>query len=178
MNTKDNSQNQLVKDCIFESLMILMKKKEFKNITITDITNKAGVSRMAYYRNYNYKEDIIITYLDKLFEQYLSEIENYKDHNIYQFAYNFFSYFSRQESMILTLIKANMQTLLLNRFDKYLYLLLNDIFNKNTKKITKKYDIDFLSGGLYKILIHWIEDGKRESNEEMATLFCNFLKLK
>jgi len=46
--------------------MIIMKRKDFNEISITEITQKAGVSRMAFYRNYKSKEDIIINYIDAL----------------------------------------------------------------------------------------------------------------
>ncbi len=54
----NNTTNRLVRKCIFTSLMQLMEKKDFQQITVTEITGRAGVSRMAYYRNYTSKEDI------------------------------------------------------------------------------------------------------------------------
>ena len=47
-------------DYIYQALIELMKQKPYDRITITDITKKAGVSRMAYYRNYQEKDDILI----------------------------------------------------------------------------------------------------------------------
>ena len=44
---------------IIDSLFALMKKKKYEDISITDITNKAGVGRVSFYRNFNTKEDII-----------------------------------------------------------------------------------------------------------------------
>ena len=52
----------LVKKCIVDALLILMNEKDFDDISITEICNKAGVSRMAYYRNYYTKKDIILEY--------------------------------------------------------------------------------------------------------------------
>lgn len=46
-----NESNRLVKDCITTAFIELMKVRDYNTITITDITKKAGVSRMAYYRN-------------------------------------------------------------------------------------------------------------------------------
>ena len=115
----NNSQNKLVKECIFTSLMILMEKKNFQEISITDITNKAGVSRMAYYRNYKSKEDIITNYLDELFEEYLNEITKYEKINVYEFAYRYFVYFRKHEKVIKNLIRANICIMILKMFDKY-----------------------------------------------------------
>ena len=61
---KPNEINILTKECILTALLRLMDEKNYNDITITDITNLAGVSRMAYYRNYKSKEDILITHLE------------------------------------------------------------------------------------------------------------------
>ena len=82
-----NSQNQLVRESIFTALMILMERKSFSEITITEIVNKAGVSRMSYYRNYNSKEDIINIYLDEMFEEYMEIISNYEEYDRYHRKY-------------------------------------------------------------------------------------------
>lgn len=47
--------NALTKESIETALLALMKEKNFSSITITDIAKKAGVSRLAYYRNYSSK---------------------------------------------------------------------------------------------------------------------------
>lgn len=63
--SKDNDIHQLAVDCIYQALVQLMETKPYEDITITDITKKAGVSRMAYYRNYREKDDILIDHLKK-----------------------------------------------------------------------------------------------------------------
>ena len=73
------NSNKFIKECIVKSLVSLMKEKEFKNISITEITKKAGVSRMAYYRNYNFKEDILNDYMTTLIEDYKNKREENKD---------------------------------------------------------------------------------------------------
>ena len=60
---RENSAHRLAIDCIYEALIQLMEKKDYKDITITDITRKAGVSRMAYYRNYADKDEILLRHL-------------------------------------------------------------------------------------------------------------------
>ncbi|MDR3598180.1 TetR/AcrR family transcriptional regulator [Clostridium sp.] len=170
----NNSQNKLVKECIFSSLMILMEKKNFQEISITDITNKAGVSRMAYYRNYKSKEDIITNYLDELFEAYLNEITNYEKIDTYQFTYMYFVYFRRHKKLITNLIKANLSILILERFDKYLHLIFEEILHNDSSEKISKYEINYIAGGLYKVLIQWIDNGLEESDENMAKTICSF----
>lgn len=55
-----NSAHMLAIDCIYDALISLMKVKPYNKISVTDITERAGVSRMAYYRNYEEKDDILL----------------------------------------------------------------------------------------------------------------------
>ena len=55
-----NSAQILAIDCIYDALIALMKVKPYNKISVTDITERAGVSRMAYYRNYEEKDDILL----------------------------------------------------------------------------------------------------------------------
>ena len=68
----------LVKKCIVDALLILMNEKDFDDISITEICNKAGVSRMAYYRNYYTKKDIILEYLKDIGEDFKKESHKWK----------------------------------------------------------------------------------------------------
>ena len=55
-----NKKRELsVSDYITNSLFELMKKKPYADISITEITDKAKVNRVSFYRNFISKEDII-----------------------------------------------------------------------------------------------------------------------
>ncbi len=49
----------LVGAYITDALLLLMRKKDYKDISITEICEKAGVTRMSFYRNFESKEDIL-----------------------------------------------------------------------------------------------------------------------
>ena len=51
--------NRLTRECLQIALIRLMAEKDFDRITVTEITRLAGVSRTAFYRNYQTKEAII-----------------------------------------------------------------------------------------------------------------------
>ena len=74
-----NEANVLTKECIVTALLRLMETKSYANISITDITNLAGVSRMAYYRNYKSKDEILIKHLTDQEKKLLITIHGEKD---------------------------------------------------------------------------------------------------
>ena len=168
-NPSNNTINQFVKECIYTSLTTLMENQEFRDITITDITRKAGVSRMAYYRNYSSKEEILTGYLDELFQIYLSGLIEHDQIDAHQFTYKFFVYFRQHKTLILNLIRADLSLLILNRFDKYLFSIFEKLINRYPPTTSDTLYIHFLAGGLYKILIEWIENDLKESDEEMTS---------
>ena len=86
--TRQRKTSEFLRTCIFEALMLLLDQKKYEDITISELAEKAGVSRMTYYRTYENKEDVVIQFLksrtDSLLKQfdeggYHSRVEWYKD---------------------------------------------------------------------------------------------------
>lgn len=59
INQSNKELNQITKESIETAFLLLLESKEFEKISITELTKKAGVSRPAFYRNYESKEDIL-----------------------------------------------------------------------------------------------------------------------
>ncbi|NQJ22138.1 TetR/AcrR family transcriptional regulator [Streptococcus suis] len=57
--------NQLTKESIETALLFLLEKKELKQISVSELVRKAGVSRNAFYRNYKSKEEILEIYYER-----------------------------------------------------------------------------------------------------------------
>ena len=67
--------NRITKDSIQEALVYLLSKKDIDDISVTEIVNKAGVSRTAYYRNYQSKEDILKDFSMNVFNLIFSQLD-------------------------------------------------------------------------------------------------------
>ncbi|MCL1836870.1 MAG: TetR/AcrR family transcriptional regulator [Treponema sp.] len=64
---KPNRQSERTKSWIFDAVMILMNEKPYNKITVSDITEKAGIARTTFYRNYKEKDDVVFECLNKTF---------------------------------------------------------------------------------------------------------------
>lgn len=71
---KRKEANLHVKTSIINALIDLMKEKSFDAISVSEITARAGVSRVSYYRNFDSKEDILIGSLNDLMARFTEEI--------------------------------------------------------------------------------------------------------
>lgn len=178
MTTDYNSeQNIITKECIFTALMLLIETKRFQDISITEITNKAGVSRMAYYRNYSCKEDIIMFYLDALFDEFFSKLKEAEKFGQYQVSYLYFDYCRQQEKIVKNLIKSNITYLLEDKISQILPLIIEkDQARKIIESENMKYTVEFIAGGLYRLTVQWIRGGLKESSEEMAKMLSDIIQ--
>ncbi|MEK8127280.1 TetR family transcriptional regulator [Paenibacillus filicis] len=50
------------------ALFQLMEKKEYSQISITEIVDRAGLARQTFYRNFQDKDEILLGYLDRLLQ--------------------------------------------------------------------------------------------------------------
>ncbi|MCQ2287308.1 MAG: TetR/AcrR family transcriptional regulator [Bacteroidales bacterium] len=55
-HSRDN--NEFTKECLKTAIKEMAKTQEYKDISVTKLCERAGVSRMAFYRNYNIVSDV------------------------------------------------------------------------------------------------------------------------
>lgn len=172
---KGNPNHSQAKDYIFTALILLMEQNDYPNITVTDIAKKAGVSRMTYYRTYSSKEDILIQYFNDTASELLAEIKAQPDITPYQLAVSFFSFFQEHGSIVSILKKANLLELMFNNFIQNLQHFYKEIVGPTELDPKRNYHLYYSAGGLSLALILWIENGYKETPEEMARLITSFM---
>ncbi len=171
-----NSQNRIVKESIFSALMILMEKKSIKEISITAVAKTAGVSRMAFYRNYSSIEDIIINYLDENFVSYAQLLPPCGKDNCTESIGVFFTYFKNQSTLIRNLINSEMTHLLLESFSHFLHSLSRNIVcDRQLSPAMEKYSTEFIAGGIFNVVLEWAKDDMKESGEAMTEIVSRIL---
>ena len=77
---KRKEANLHVKNSIVSALIDLMREKNFEAISVSEITARAGVSRVSYYRNFDSKEDILTGSLKDLMDHFAEEINTIPGH--------------------------------------------------------------------------------------------------
>ena len=71
----NSEQKAFFQQCLYTALTTLMQEKKFEKISVGELCQRAGVSRMTYYRSYNNKEDILLQHLDECFATYLDGLD-------------------------------------------------------------------------------------------------------
>ena len=166
---KDYSEQMVVQEWMCTALIELMKEHDYDSITITQITEKAGVSRMTYYRNYVSKEDILRSYGSYLTELLAKEMRDASAYTAEKFTYLLFSFIEKNIDYIKTLIDSGKIGIIL------------DIMNRNIEDVlTGKnlYVARFAVGAFYNLMLGWISGGQKESCEEIAHIMFSLINPK
>ncbi len=169
MRTK-NESNKLAKECIVTALIELMKVQDYNSITITDLAKKAGVSRMAYYRNYTSKEDIINKFADDVGASIHEKISRMMPHaSTFDYYFELFSQLGAYSDLVLTAYNGGLGELIHSQITKNMAL----TFPTEGNTTLDLYRHVYLAGAFYHIFIKWIQNGRKESVSDMAQLCCS-----
>lgn len=161
-------ESLFVKDYITTSLLSLLKKKPLDKITITEIIQKAGVSRISFYRNFSSKENILEKYLIKITDKFIEETNiSFKNDDLKTYFITLFTHLSKYKDFTLDLYKSNCLYLIEMQFKR--------VFN------TRNYDYDkyqkqFYIGGIYNIYYYWLTNGFKETPEELSCKLVNLMQ--
>lgn len=152
----------------------LLITEEYEQITITQIAYAAGVDRSTFYRNFSSKEDIIISITEQIRNEYIEEIENLEQMNLYTITKVYFDLWSTYTPLLNSVKNNNLLGITMESTTAMFF----DIYNYFSKQegVNLPYTIDFISGGLVNILDNWSKNGAKKTPEEMALLVVNIIE--
>lgn len=170
-------ENARVRKQMTEALFTLLEKKEFSEITVTDIITEAKVARTSFYRNFDTKEAIVEAYMELVYRE-LADSDNEPDFDTFysyeslvkRFEHSF-SFLLQKKSYILALYKNGFASLILEVMNRYI----EDAAGTMPHRSTERYKLYFVTGAAFNVLITWLEEGAVESPREMAEACAGFL---
>ena len=104
---KSNSNHDLVIDSLQEALLQLMEVKKIDNITISELCRKAGVSRISFYRNYDYISDILVKFLSADLDYWWRENSGERAEDMSVFWKKLFTHLKQHEHVIKLIYHSN-----------------------------------------------------------------------
>lgn len=151
----------LVSVYITEALLLLLKKKEYKDISIVEICKKAGVTRMSFYRNFESKEDILRKKVRYITDSFLEESAiSYKNDTINSYFIKLFTHMKQQIELCNALNKAGLIHIIKDEFDR--------IFLNTYRQEYDEYKSAFLAGGIYNVFLFWFIHDCRDNPKDLA----------
>lgn len=162
----NTEKNSYVKTQITNALLKLLKEKEYKDISISEITTTAQVSRISFYRNFNDKDAIIKEYIHFTLNDWNKNHPKTNDHTEDDILGDIFAYITEYKDFYLLLR------------DRGIFYFLKDIIidalgPKAEYPNFGAYTAAFIANGIYGWIEEWFLRGMQESGEEMTKLLKN-----
>ncbi len=158
--------NLIIKESITEALLRLMQKKNFYEISITEITKLAGVSRISFYRNFESKEDVLTKYI---FECSMTHFDDLSPQTARDKLIALFTVINSISEIIELLYNQHLSHLFLNYFQSV-------IGAKPEQTNTEAYRNSMGVGICFGALDEWIRRGRQESPEQMVDILQDVMK--
>ncbi len=160
MNRKQEL-NAFIKECITKALIELMKKKNFEDITITELVETAGVGRVSFYRNFDSKKDILEKYLHTILEEWGKEFESRNDPTC--FSETLLCHYYKYKEFYLLLYKHNLSDLV---FESIRWGTKIDESKNNIERYAKST----VTGLIFGAVDEWMRQGMQETPEQIIAL--------
>jgi len=165
-----------------DSLINLMEKKEWSDISISEIATNAGVVRRTFYRHFDSKEDVLQAYLDGLVNIFVEALIKEPDLDTVASLRILFTILKKNKKFYYGLRRSNMLFTFLELWNRILPVIheqmstLNKLkrFPETKNEQTLEYLLAFNVGGTLNIVIKWIDEGMTLSPEELTSIVEEF----
>lgn len=156
-----------------DALLSLMEEKAFKNISITEIAEKADLSRRTFYRIFKTKEDILTYYTEELYGEFLQLLNNETDRRFTVTVRIYFEFWYRHKHFLSLLKQSEMLPFMMDQYTRLFPKVFQMVKGNHPLAYHEEalsYAMAFSSGGLLSTLLKWAEDGMDKTPEEIMQL--------
>ena len=164
MNMNNEQKNTYVKKQITATLIDLLKKKSLPEISISELTDKAGIGRVSFYRNYQSKEDILKEESNRLIKEWGKLYESNPESAPETLFPSLFDFYRDHREFYTTLYNAGMSSIMMETIVGTIQIT-PDMNN------LEAYIKSFWAYDIYGWLLEWIKRGMPESGKELSFLF-------
>lgn len=155
--------SEMMKGYIVESLFQLLEKKCFTEITIGEITERAGVNRSTYYRHFYDKTEIVTYFLNQVMEKMRKTLNQGAELESYLYA--MFVYLKTYRREFLLLYDNGLDVLCLDTLNHQL-----GTFQPGENFTIDRYQLAYHVGGISNFWHLWFSRHMEDDPAEMARL--------
>ncbi|WP_125572984.1 TetR/AcrR family transcriptional regulator [Levilactobacillus huananensis] len=162
MSPHDRKQQNL--EIIYRALLELMMSKPLATISITELCQRAHVSRTYFYRHYQNFDQIIAAYQTQNMLRYLRRLPRTDQVTLAELMTHYFEHTKMEAETYQLLIKNSKLDVLVQTFQTVFKLLVTqDRIGGHGPNVTNPYYQLFFSGGVINIAANWVNAGCIES---------------
>ncbi|MBO5952529.1 MAG: TetR/AcrR family transcriptional regulator [Oscillospiraceae bacterium] len=171
------------RSAIFRALITLLSKKDYDRITVGDIIQLADVGRATFYAHFETKESLLKALCEELFAHIFEAEAGSNSAHTHIFDcdapdsvfLHLFRHLQKNDNSILDLLSSRNNGLFLGYFRENLKKLaesqLHLFSHRKAEALPEAYWVDHIAATFVQTLRWWLENGRQESPEQIATYF-------
>ena len=163
---------------LWEALIALIQDKDYSEITIQDIADRANVNRVTFYLHYRDKQDFLVQSMDVIFNDLISKItpltgENFRTDIPPEGMTLVYQYIADNAKLYRIVLGDKGLPFLVNRFRKYLTDLTIQRFQmmtteENKERISLEVVAHYVAGSIIGLITWWLENDMPISPQDFA----------
>lgn len=162
-----------------QGLLQVMLRRQYDEISVSDLCQEIGVPRKAFYRYFSGKDGALYSMIDRAlmdFEIHSTSVDLLEPETPMGYMKHVFVYWTEHQDLLDALQKSNLSGLLIQRaleFSQNLDTIPR--FMLITDRRLREYGTMFMVCGLMTMIVQWHHDGFSKSVTEMAELTMQLL---
>lgn len=155
---------------IEEALFELMREKDFAQITVSEIADRADVGRRTFYRLYTGKEEVLRSRIKKLGGDYRSGHSLLESYDIARISREYFSFWYQYRDLLLLMHESGLDEMLFYEISRVSTEVIKSRIRDEQLKDGREmaYFADYSAGGFILLLHRWIMEGMQGPPEQYA----------
>lgn len=169
MNAYNEKKNTYVRIQMLNALLDMLKEQDIQSIAISDLIEKANVSRVSFYRNYSSKEDILIQEENRLFSEWKYQYDLADKESPQNFTKELLNYYQDHSKFYQSLYAAGLENIIINT-------IIQSADIKDDDSNTLAYFKSSIAYMVYGWVHEWMKRGMQETGTVLAAMIDKELK--
>src|SRR5215216_4210333 len=169
---KKDRRSQRTRHLLSAALVELIREKDYKAITVSDIIERANIGRSTFYAHYRDKNDLFVGEMDRVIEVLSQRIPGQEEMPFFP-SLGLFRHVGEEYELYKALVWTPGIDLLIKHMQKSL----TQRIDQGLEKSGKKFDIplpilaNFIAGTFLTLLKWWLENKRIYSSEQIDEFF-------
>ena len=159
MNNTNGIIAEQSKKKIAAAMLSVMNIYDYKEITVTQITQEARISRKTFYRHFRDKDEVLKHLFDSLYQECLSSITESGIHNYWDVVQCFFDFWEKHAEALNLMKRSNLLPQLFEESYDRSFEVFRSVRTSDHYGEQLPYILAYSIGGMNSMLIKWIEGG-------------------